>query len=89
MNNSPQKKLRALRALAMMCVLYPDFIKGSVKVHGSCITDPGETYAQVIFYKEGFTYDVVSNDFDHSATLITEVESEKYFENYLRAVSRP
>ncbi len=73
-------------ALAMMCVLYPDFVRGTVKTHGSCITEPGETYAQVIFYKEGFTYDVVKNDLDHNVVLVTDVDKESYFELYKESI---
>ena len=50
-------------SLAMMCVINPDFVNKTIKCHGSCITDEGENYAQVIYYQEGFTYDVVKNDF--------------------------
>ena len=73
-------------ALAMMCVLRPDFVRSTVRTHGSCITDAGETYAQVIFYKDGFTYDVVSNDFDHNVILVTEVDKDNYFSNYMAAI---
>ncbi|MCR4845776.1 MAG: nucleoside hydrolase [Eubacterium sp.] len=73
-------------SVAMMCLVNPDFIKSSIQVHGSCITDKGETYAQVIFYKEGFTYDVVENDFDYNVTLITEVDKANYFNNYLQTI---
>ncbi|MBR6896980.1 MAG: nucleoside hydrolase [Lachnospiraceae bacterium] len=74
-------------SLAMTCVLYPGFIKDSVKTHGSCITDEGECYAQVLFYKEGFTYDLVKNDFDHNVTVVTDVDKANYFGIYLKAVS--
>ncbi len=73
-------------SVAMMCMIKPDFVRSSVKAHGSCITDQGETYAQVIFYQEGFTYDVVSNDFDHNVTLITDVDKANYFNNYLQII---
>ena len=73
--------------LAITCALYPDFVKSVSRCHGSCITDPGETFAQVIFYQEGFIYDVVSNDFDYNVTLITEVEKENYFNLFLSAIA--
>ncbi|MBR4702219.1 MAG: nucleoside hydrolase [Oscillospiraceae bacterium] len=73
-------------ALAMTCVLFPDFIQGTVQCHGSCITAPGETYAQVIYYREGFTYDVVSNDYDYNVTLVSQVRKEDYFKLYLSAI---
>ena len=73
-------------SVAMMCMIKPDFVLSSVKAHGSCITDAGEAYAQVIFYKEGFTYDMVKNDFDYNVTLITEVDKANYFNNYLQTI---
>ena len=73
-------------SLAMMCALYPEFIQESIMTHASCITDKGETYAQVIFYKKGFTYDIVKNKFKYNVKLVTKVDSKNYFDNYLDAV---
>jgi purine nucleosidase len=73
-------------ALAMTCVLDPDFVQGTVQCHASCITEPGETLAQVIFYREGFTYDVVSNDYDYNVTLVSQVKKADYFKRYLAAL---
>ena len=50
------------------------------------IIEQGETYSQVIFYKEGFTYDVVKNDFDYNVVLVTEVDKLSYFKNYTEAI---
>ena len=72
--------------VCMTCVLYPDFVEETIKCHGSCITDKGETFAQVIFYKEGFTYDVVSNDYDYNVTLVTNVKKEEYFDRFFEAI---
>ena len=74
-------------ALAMTCVLNPDFVNAVLSCHGSCITDEGETYAQVIFYREGFTYDVASNDFTYNVTLVNDVDGEDYFARYKDAVA--
>ncbi len=71
---------------AMMCALYPDFVKTSVNTHASCIVDQGETYAEVIFYQEGFTYDIVKNDFDYRVALVTGVRAEQYFDTYKTAI---
>lgn len=73
--------------LAMMCALYPDFVKSTVNTHASCITAEGEANAQVIFYKEGFTYDVVKNEFEqHNTVLVTDVNKAAYFNTYLNAI---
>ncbi len=73
-------------SLAMMCALYPDFVKSTVNTHASCLTEEGEAYSQVIFYKEGFTYDVVKNDFAYNTVLVTEVNKDAYFNTYLEAI---
>ena len=44
-------------AVAMACIAWPDFVEETTRCYGSCITEPGETYGMVIFYREGFTYD--------------------------------
>lgn len=74
-------------SMATMCALYPDFIQSTINTHASCIIDEGETYAEVLFYKEGFTYDIVNNDYDYSVTLVTAADQAAYFENYKNAVS--
>ena len=73
-------------ALAMMCVLYPGFVRKTINTHASCITDHSEAYSQVIFYKEGFTYDGVDNDFVYNVTLVTDAAKNKYFEIYKAAI---
>lgn len=73
-------------ALAMTCVLYPDFVTDTISCHGSCITDPGETNSQVIFYREGFTYDSAPNDYDYNVTLVSGVDSATFFDRYLKAI---
>lgn len=75
-------------SLAMMCVLYPDFCEKSIKCHASCITDKGETYAEVLFYKEGFTYDVADNGFDYNVTLVNKVKGSEYFTRYKKALTK-
>lgn len=73
-------------SVAMLAALEPDFVRKTAACHGSCLTDPGEAYAQVIFYQQGFTYDVASNDFDYNVTLVTEVDSSRYFSRYFSRV---
>ena len=71
---------------AVLCALEPGFANETISCHGSCITDEGETYAQVIFYKEGFTYDAAKNDFVYNVTLVTDDDKSDYFETYKRLV---
>ena len=71
---------------AMMCVVCPDFVTDSRQCHGSCITDPGETYGQVIFYQKGFQYDLTSGDFDYNVTLVSDVNRISCFMEYLSRI---
>ena len=75
-------------SMAMMCVVCDNFVNDTIKCHGSCITQQGETYGQVIFYKQGFTYDVAGNDFDYNVSLISSVGQTDYFDLYLQAISK-
>lgn len=74
-------------ALAMLCVVYDGFVTDTVNSHASCITDKGETCGQVIFYLEGFTYDVSVNDFEYRVTLVKGVRGADYFDLYLKTIS--
>jgi len=71
---------------AMLCAVDPDFVRETISCHASCQMEQGETYAQVIFYKEGFTYDVASNDFDYNVTLVSRVDGADFFDRYLARV---
>lgn len=73
-------------ALAMTCVLRPDFILDMIQCHGSCITEEGQTYAQVLFYQKGFTYDLSSGDYDYNVWLVSSVDRSKYFNIYINTV---
>ncbi len=75
-------------SLAMMCVIFPEFVNRSIKCHGSCITTPGETYAQVIFYQEGFTYDVAANDYIYNVSLVNDADRLDYFDLYLQTITK-
>lgn len=86
-DNNSGNRTKNCDSLAMMCVVYEDFLTDIVNCHGSCITEKGETYGQVIFYQEGFTYDVAQNDFVYNVTLGREVCGADYFNLYLRAIS--
>lgn len=73
---------------AVMCALDEDFMKESIDCHASCITERGETYGEVIFYKKGFTYDLtVPEDLDYNVRLVTDVDKAGYFDRYLKAIS--
>ena len=72
---------------AMICVVCPEIISDSRQCHGSCITESGETYGQVIFYQKGFKYDLTSGeDFDYNVTLVSDVDRRACFMEYLSRI---
>ncbi len=72
--------------LTVMCLMYPDIIKETISASGSCITDEGETYGQVLFYINGFTYDVAKKDCLYNITLVSELDKKNYFNYYLKTI---
>jgi purine nucleosidase len=73
----------------MMCIVCPDFVTNSIQCYGNCITDPGEAYGLVLFYRDGFSYDLISTgDYDYDVTLICDVNGEENFSGYLERISR-
>ncbi len=73
--------------LVVACMVYSDFCQETIKCYGSCITEEGETYGQVIFYREGFTYDYMNPEgVDYNVTLVTKVDAPGYFQRYLNAI---
>ncbi len=87
-SNKKGNQVNNCDSLAMMCVVYDDFVTDTISCHGSCITDKGETRGQVIFYQKGFTYDVAENDFDYNVTLVSGVCGSDYFDLYLQAIEK-
>ncbi len=88
-NNGSEGFVSNCDSVAMMCAVCPDFVSATLQCHGSCQTDPSETYGQVIFYREGFTYDMMSSDFDYNVTLVSEVDAAGYFDRYLDRITEP
>ena len=74
-------------SLTMMCALYPDIIKEFKQCHASCIIDEGETYGQVILYKQERIYPMMQDEFTYNVRLVTAVDGKKFFENYLRKIT--
>ncbi len=89
-SNGFDDSVRNCDSVAMTCLIYPDFITNTVQCHGSCVTEPGETLGEVIFYKEGFTYDVNVNnsDFDYNVTLVSGVKENDYFDLYMETIRK-
>ena len=82
-NNGSGGSVMNCDGTAMLCVVCPDFITGSRQCHGSCMTDAGETYGQVVFYQKGFKYDLTSGDFNYNVTLVSDVDRGNAFMEYM------
>ena len=85
-SNGSAGKTMNCDSTAMMCAVTGDYVKNESLCHASCITDPGEAYAMVIFYPEGRSYDVVKNDFEYNVTLVNEVDGATFFNRYYQAI---
>lgn len=72
--------------MAMMCAVCPGFVKKTIQCHCNGVTDPGETYGQVIFYQRGYTYDLTSGDYDYNVEVVSDVDRAKFFAEYLSRV---
>ena len=74
----------------MMCVVSPGYVRETIRCHGSCITDLSDAYAQVIFFQEGFIYDIMPNsDYDYNVTLVSETDDTNYFSLFLERITAP
>lgn len=86
-NNGYDDTVTNCDGLAMICYLYPSFIKKTFVMHASVMVDENETYGQVIFYKKGFNYDIeTKDDFKYNVTLITDVEKKDFFELFYNSI---
>ena len=88
-NNGSASFVKNCDGTAMMCIVCSDFVTNSIQCYGNCITDPGEAYGLVLFYRDGFSYDLISTgDYDYDVTLICDVNGEENFSGYLERISR-
>ena len=72
--------------VAMACVLWSDFVKESIQTSAVCITDSQECYGQVIFYREGVSYDSMWTSEDYNTELITAVDKPSFAERMIAAL---
>jgi purine nucleosidase len=65
-------------ALAMAAAIWPDYVKASVQCYCTCMTTPGETYGQVIFYQKGRVYESMPKIGEYRAELVTAIDEELF-----------
>jgi purine nucleosidase len=71
-------------AVAMGCLVWPDFVEETTQCYGSCITAPGETYGMVIFYKEGFTYDSMPKIGKCNVSVVSKAKKSEFVDRLNR-----
>ena len=74
-------------AVAMGCLVWPDFVEETTLCYGSCITEPGETYGMVIFYRDGFTYDSMPKIGKCNVSVVSKAKKSEFVDR-LNAVFR-
>lgn len=67
----------AVAALAAFC---PDFVQATATYHGEVIVEPGTTYGQVVFFRQGFTYDMPTDDYAYNVILVRSVDGASFFD---------
>ena len=65
-------------AVAMACLVWPDFVEETTLCYGSCITEPGETYGMLIYYKDGFTYDSMPTIGKPNLSVVSKAKKEEF-----------
>lgn len=71
-------------AVAMACVAWEDFVEETTLCYGSCITDKGETYGMVIFYKDGFVYDSMPKIGKANVSVVSKAKKSEFVERLNR-----
>lgn len=65
-------------AVAMGCLVWPDFVTETTLCCGSCITEPGEAYGMVIFYKDGFVYDSMPKTGKANVSVVSKAKKSEF-----------
>ena len=65
-------------AVAMACLVWPDFVQETTLCYGSCITTPGETYGMLVYYKNGFTYDSMPQIGKCNISVVSKAKKDEF-----------
>lgn len=65
-------------AVAMACLVWPDFVEETTQCYGSCITAPGETYGMLVYYKAGFTYDSMPQIGEANLSVVSKAKKHEF-----------
>lgn len=64
--------------IAMACMLWDGYIEETVSCHASVVVEPGETYGQVILYKEGYGYDSPVKIDNYNVAVVSETRDDMF-----------
>ena len=73
-------------AVLIAAIVWDDFILESATCHASCITIPGETYGQVIFYRKNYQYDTMITFDNYNVEVVTKVDAANFIPRYRAAI---
>ena len=74
-------------AVAMADVIWSDFEASSIACSASCITDEGETYGEVIFYRSDMKYDTMPNLGEPNIKVVTRQNHDRFYERVNELIS--
>ena len=70
-------------AIAMAAALWDGFVEEQVKCYCECCTENNSTYGQVIFYREGSTYEACPNIGKANSYVLTKVNEKLFTEKFM------
>lgn len=70
-------------AVAMAAALWPEFVQEKVRCYCHCCTEAGPGYGQVIFYRDGYTYEAIPEKQDANAEVIAAVDEGVFTRRFL------
>ena len=65
-------------AVAMACLVWPDYVQGTALCCGSCLTELTEAYGMVIFYRDGFVYDSMPKTGQPNVSVVTKAKKTEF-----------
>jgi purine nucleosidase len=75
-------------AVAMACVLWPEFMVKTTECFCKVCTVSNETYGQVIFYQKGATYESSPVIKDYNVTLVRDVQKDVFTKKFMELLLR-
>ena len=74
-------------AVALASAILPGFVKSSVRCNVFCCTSENETYGQVIFYREGRTYEAMPKTHGEPVEVVTAVDEKIFTDTFMKMLT--